>query len=122
MKGKELKSEKVIIEAKGKEYELALDMNALCELEEIYGDIKLAINTFKDKPIKTVRNFIYAMLKSQDEKLTISKAGAMIDTKNFNQVVEAITKLIEEAFPTTDTEVDDIEDTEVEGDLERKND
>ncbi len=109
MKGKELKSQSTIIVAGGKEYKLSLDMNALCELEDIYGDIKKAINTFKDKPMKTVRAFVYAMLKSQDDKLTIHKAGALIDVSNFNEVVEAIGNLIAQAFPESEDEEENIE-------------
>ena len=99
MRGKELKSKSETINLKGKEYKLALNMNALCELEEIYGDIQSAVSLFKEKPIRTVRNFIYAMLKSEEPKLTITKAGALIDTTNFNEVVETISQLINEAFP-----------------------
>ena len=112
MKGKDLKSKSEIVNIKGKNYKLALDMNALCELEEIYGDIKSAVALFKEKPIRTVRNFIYAMLKSQDPKLTVSKAGALIDTTNFNQVVDAITVLIDEAFPPEE-EMEEIEEQEI---------
>ena len=92
-------------------------MNALCELEDMYGDINKAIGNFKEKPIKTVRAFIYAMLKSQDEKITLMKAGALIDTKNFNEVIDAITQLIEEAFP----ENEESEDEEIETEQEEKN-
>ena len=117
MKGKQLKDKKIAITANGKEYKLALDMNALCELEDIYGDTKVAIGNFKEKPIKTVRSFIYAMLKSQDEKITLMKAGALIDTKNFNQVIDAITELIEEAFP----ENEETDEEDIEAEVETKN-
>ncbi len=109
MKGKELKEKRISITANGKQYNLALDMNALCELEDMYGDIKNAIGNFKEKPIKTVRAFIYAMLKSQDEKITLMKAGALIDTKNFNEVIDAITQLIEEAFPENEETIEESE-------------
>ena len=117
MKGKELKEKRIAITSNGKQYNLALDMNALCELEDMYGDIKKAIGNFKEKPMKTVRAFIYSMLKSQDEKITLMKAGALIDTKNFNQVVDAIKELIEEAFP----ENEETEDEEIEKEEEGKN-
>ena len=47
----------------------------------------------------------------------LMKAGALIDTKNFNEVIDAITQLIEEAFP----ENEESEDEDIEVEEEEKN-
>lgn len=99
MKAKDLKIESEEIELAGNIFSLNLDMNALVELEDIYGDVKNAFKGFKQKPMKELRKFLYAMLKSQIDGLTIEMTGRLITANNLNTVYEKINKVINDSFP-----------------------
>lgn len=96
--GKDLQPQKTIIELKGKKYEMNFDLNAMAELEDIFGSLRIAIVELKKKKLKAVRSFLYAVLKSTDESLTEFEVGKLIDMNNFTTIEKAITKLINNAF------------------------
>lgn len=96
--GKDLQFQSTIIELKGKKYELNFDLNAMAELEDIFGNLRIAIAELKHKKLKAVRSFLYAVLKSSDESLTEFEVGKLIDMNNFTKIESAITKLINNAF------------------------
>lgn len=96
--GKDLQPQKTIIELKGKKYEMNFDLNAMAELEDIFGSLRIAIVELKKKKLKAVRSFLYAVLKSTDESLTEFEVGKLIDMNNFTSIEKAITKLINNAF------------------------
>lgn len=96
--GKDLQPQKTIIELKGKKYEMNFDLNAMAELEDIFGSLRIAIVELKKKKLKAVRSFLYAVLKSTDETLTEFEVGKLIDMNNFTSIEKAITKLINNAF------------------------
>lgn len=101
---KEVKEKDFVLNLGNEEYKLRLDMNALCELEEIYGSINDALTSFKEKPLQAMRNFIYAMLKSEREELTIGEVGKLIKVSNLEETLVNLEKVLEEAFPVEDKE------------------
>lgn len=96
--GKDLQVQTTIIELKGKKYEMNFDLNAMAELEDIFGSLQIAIAELKKKKLKAVRAFLYSVLKSTDEELTEFEVGKLIDMNNFTIIEKAITKLINNAF------------------------
>lgn len=96
--GKDLQVQTTTIELKGKKYEMNFDLNAMAELEDIFGSLQTAIAELKKKKLKAVRSFLYAVLKSTDESLTEFEVGRLIDMNNFTTIERAITKLINNAF------------------------
>ncbi len=96
--GKDLQVQTTTIELKGKKYEMNFDLNAMAELEDIFGSLQIAIAELKKKKLKAVRSFLYAVLKSTDESLTEFEVGRLIDMNNFTTIERAITKLINNAF------------------------
>ncbi len=96
--GKDLQPQKTTIELKGKKYEMNFDLNAMAELEDIFGSLQIAIAELKKKKLKAVRSFLYAVLKSSDEELTEFEVGKLIDMNNFTSIEKSITKLINNAF------------------------
>lgn len=96
--GKDLKTQSTTIELKGKKYDMNFDLNAMAELEDIFGSLQIAIAELKKKKLKAVRSFLYAVLKSTDESLTEFEVGRLIDMNNFTTIERAITKLINNAF------------------------
>lgn len=112
MKGSELKNKKIKIELKDGVHEVVFDMNALCELEEIYGDIQVAMNSFSQQPVKALRSFVYAILKSEREDITIQEAGALIDMTKLDALMESFGTAIEEAMPGAKEETDEVDGEE----------
>ena len=96
--GKDLQPQSTKIELKGRTYEMNFDLNAMAELEDIFGTLQIAIAELKKKKLKAVRSFLYAVLKSTDETLTEFEVGKLIDMNNFTSIEKAITKLINNAF------------------------
>jgi len=96
--GKDLQIQTTTIELKGRKYEMNFDLNAMAELEDIFGTLQIAIAELKKKKLKAVRSFLYAVLKSTDESLTEFEVGKLIDMNNFTTIEKAITKLINNAF------------------------
>lgn len=96
--GKDLQIQTTTIELKGRKYEMNFDLNAMAELEDIFGTLQIAIAELKKKKLKAVRSFLYAVLKSTDESLTEFEVGKLIDMNNFTTIEKTITKLINNAF------------------------
>ena len=96
--GKDLQVQTTKIELKGRTYEMNFDLNAMAELEDIFGTLQIAIAELKKKKLKAVRSFLYAVLKSTDETLTEFEVGKLIDMNNFTSIEKAFTKLINNAF------------------------
>ena len=96
--GKDLQPQRTTIELQGKKYVMNFDLNAMAELEDIFGSLQIAITELKKKKLKAVRAFLYSVLKSSDENLTEFEVGKLIDMNNFTTIEKAITKLINNAF------------------------
>ena len=109
--GKDLQVQTTKIELKGRTYEMNFDLNAMAELEDIFGTLQIAIAELKKKKLKAVRSFLYAVLKSTDESLSEFEVGKLIDMNNFTSIEKAITKLINNAFE--EDEEDDKETSQV---------
>lgn len=82
----------------GRDYEIALDMNAICDLEERYGDFEKAMDAIvrKDKSgkehvsMKDMRFILCTMLRHTDEEMTERHAGQLITTDNMQEVMDAL--------------------------------
>ena len=110
--GKELKGDnaKNTIILEGREYEINLDLNAFAELEEIYGDVTEALDGLEKGSFKAIRAILFAILKSQNEELTLVKVGKMINMSNIVEITNKLTATAENSLPELD-----------EGEAEEKN-
>ena len=72
-----------------KEYEMKFDFNVMCELEEVYGDISLAMEDLQKTKVKAIRALIYSIIKIEDDSVTLKGIGAMLD---MNFITEFSTK------------------------------
>ena len=50
--GKDLQPQSTTIELKGRKYEMNFDLNAMAELEDIFGSLQIAIAELKKKKLK----------------------------------------------------------------------
>lgn len=87
------------IKLEGKEYEVSLDLNAFAELEEIYGDVTEALDGLEKGSFKAIRAILFAILKSQNEELTLLKVGKMINMSNIVEITNKLTAIAETSLP-----------------------
>lgn len=120
MKGIELKNKTFEITLLDGPHKVTFDMNTLCELEEIYGDINIAMESFKKKPIKALRSFVFAFLKVEDETISIAEAGARIPMAGMEQIVKQIAEALGDAMPSEENE-NEFKDIEEESEEENPN-
>jgi hypothetical protein len=75
LKASELKNKGIKFKLGNKEYELKLNMNTFCELEEVYGDLNAAFEDLQNMKIKAVRALIYSAVKVEDDTVTLKAIG-----------------------------------------------
>lgn len=100
--GNDLKQKGTKINIGDKEYEIAMDFNVICELEEHYGSMDKVEAALSKSKMKDVRFILYAMLKQSDESLTEKQVGHMITVQNMQQIMDALGKAMQSAIPEAD--------------------
>ncbi|MGW8114035.1 hypothetical protein ACVS9P_02430 [Caproicibacterium sp. NSD3] len=105
--GKDLKEStgKPIVLGDGNTYHLTIDMNAMCALEDHYGDFDRAMDVLanigttekgpdgKVKPkkiMKDIRFMLWAALQHDNDDLTEHDAAKLITLNNMNEVMNAL--------------------------------
>lgn len=92
----------------GKEYQVILNMNVLCELEEKFGSIEDSFNEVSTGKFSTIRTFLHIALKANEglENSTEQDIGRLIDYSDLENVLEVITNAMNNTLPEAeDTEV-----------------
>ena len=82
-----------------KEYELKLNMNTFCELEEIYGDLNTAFEDLQKMKMKAVRALIYAAIKTENETITLKEVGQQLELDDLEKLGTAINQALNQAMP-----------------------
>ncbi|WP_069648989.1 tail assembly chaperone [Caloranaerobacter ferrireducens] len=108
MKASELKNKGIKFTLGNKEYELKLNMNTFCELEEIYGDINKAFDDLQNMKIKAIRALIYAAIKAQEEDITLKEVGERLGLKDLERLSAAINKVLDSSMPEQDENMGEI--------------
>lgn len=111
MKAKDLKNILVPLELCGKTFKIAFDFNAICELDEVYGEYDKAIKAVKDGRgrYKALRALVYAAIKPRNEKVTLIEVGELLtevmsSSEKAEYVMEQLNKAMELASPLQDSE------------------
>ncbi len=78
---------------------LYFDFNAFIELEEIYGDIKTALEGVEGLKLKPIRDMIWAGLIHEDEQLTPKQVGKMLNMANIHEIASKITEALGISLP-----------------------
>jgi hypothetical protein len=78
---------------------LYFDFNAFIELEEIYGDIKTALEGVEGLKLRPVRDMIWAGLLHEDENLTRKQVGKMLHPNNIEEIALKIAEGIGISLP-----------------------
>jgi hypothetical protein len=99
LKASELKNKGIKFTLGIKEYELKLNMNTFCELEEVYGDLNTAFDDLQKMKLKAVRALVYAAVKTQDEAITLKAVGEMLELDDLERLGAAINEALNKAMP-----------------------
>lgn len=106
MKARDLKNILVPLKLGGKEYKIAFDFNALCELEEVYGDYDQAMKAIGQgkTSLKLIRALVYSAIKPRHEKVTLLGIGEaltsiMKDEEEANYIMGQLQKAMELSAP-----------------------
>ena len=99
MKAAELKNKGIKFKLGDKEYELKLDMNTFCELEEVYGDLNKAFDDLQSMKLKAVRALIYAAVKVENEEMTLKTVGEQLGLSDLERLGTAINEALSKAMP-----------------------
>lgn len=114
--GSELKDAagKAIVLGDGNTYHLTIDMNAMCALEDHYGDFNNAMKVLSNlgteekgpdgepkpkKIMKDIRFMLWAALQHDNDDLTEREAGRLITLQNMNDVMNALGAAMQAAVP-----------------------
>lgn len=99
MKAAELKNKGIKFKLGEKEYELRLNMNTFCELEEVYGDLNAAFDDLQKMKLKAVRALIYAAVKAENEDITLKTVGEQLGLNDLERLGTAINEVLSRAMP-----------------------
>lgn len=99
MKAAELKNKGIKFKLGEKEYELKLNMNTFCELEEIYGELNTAFEDLQKMKLKAVRALVYAAVKAEDADITLKAVGEQLGLNDLERLGTAINEALSKAMP-----------------------
>ena len=104
-KAQVMKDEGEKITLGNKQFEVKFDLNALCNLQDKFGDMTKAFNGLNQQDFKKIRSLLHIGL-ANGENIDISEAevGALITMKNISTVTDALTQAFSDAMPSTDEE------------------
>lgn len=82
---------------------MKFSLNALCDLQDEYGDVIDAFMKATEKQdFKMIRKLLFVSLRDEDEELEERHVGKMIDMQNLNQVMEALTGALTASVPESE--------------------
>lgn len=99
MKASELKNKGIKFTLGNKEYELKLNMNTFCELEEVYGDLNAAFEDLQNMKIKAVRALIYSAVKVEDDTVTLKAIGEQLGLSDLESLGTSINEALNMSMP-----------------------
>lgn len=108
---------KAVVLGDGKTYHLVIDMNAMCALEEHYGDFNNAMKVLSNlgteekdsngnpkpkKIMKDIRFMLWCALQHDNDELTEQDAGKLITLANMNEVMNALGAAMRASAPESE--------------------
>ncbi|WP_054767323.1 hypothetical protein [Lysinibacillus parviboronicapiens] len=104
-KAEVMKDKGVKIELSGKEFEVKFDLNALCNLQDKFGNMTKAFDGLNQQDFKKIRSLLHVGLANGENiDITENEVGALITMKNISTVTDALTQAFSDAMPSTDEE------------------
>jgi hypothetical protein len=94
----------------GKEYDVIMDFNAICDLEKEYGNFDNAAEVLdgigkdmsKPDAMKNIRFLLYVMLKHTDDDITERQVGKLFNINNMQAIMDALGNAMHSSAPQSD--------------------
>jgi hypothetical protein len=88
---------------KGETYNLVLDTNSVCEIEELTNEgflsLSMALNDINRIKISYIRAILWGALRANHAEVSLSQAGQLLSQAGLADTIAALHKLMERAFP-----------------------
>lgn len=96
------------IKVAGREYTISFNFGVMGELEEIYGDINIALSELQKGKVKALTNLMYAVMKQEEgnENLTVREVGKMLDMDFINELTGKMGKALLDGFGEAEVKED----------------
>ncbi|KDR95900.1 hypothetical protein SAMN02745945_01826 [Peptoclostridium litorale DSM 5388] len=91
-----------------KKRRLLFDLNALCDLEDKFGDINSAFKQIANGSMKGIRTLLHIGLVHEDESLSERDAGKLIALADIAELSQKLTKSMTQGLPKV--EDDDVDE------------
>lgn len=95
-----IRPRKVEIDFEDKTRHILFDMNALAELEEMYGSYGDALEALNSGSFRAIRALLYCGLLNEDPEMTLQKAGSLVAMAQMEAVSDALIAAMQDAVPT----------------------
>lgn len=101
-----VKVKNVKVKLDGTSHELLYDMNAMCEIEEKYGDVESAFKQLENsnKVFNSLRFLLWAGMLHEDKDLTLQDVGKKINFLDIDKIEQLVDSL-NEAVNTEEKDV-----------------
>ena len=97
---KDMKSKVVEITlSDGVKRTLKYDLNAMAELEELYGNVEETFTKLEGGSFKAIRSVLWAGLLHEDQTLTEQQVGSLIDISNLQSLTSVLSGALEADMP-----------------------
>jgi hypothetical protein len=103
MNGKELREGGgAVLELGGKKYNLVMDMNAFCDIEDKYETVDAGMSALSSGKIKDLRFLLWVLMRHDDDEITERQAAKYITLQNMSEILPVITRAMTTSIPETD--------------------
>ena len=86
----------------GVERKIKFTLNALAELEDIFGSVEAAFSKLEQNSMKAVRAILWAGLLYHSPELTEQQVGNLIDIEYLQELTQTIDSAFDQDMPTPD--------------------
>lgn len=100
-----MKDEGVKIKLGDKKFEVKFDLNALCNLQDKFGDFTKAFDGLNMQDFKKIRSLLHiGLANGEHNDITENEVGALITMQNIATVTDALAQAFGNAMPAIDEE------------------
>lgn len=95
-----IRPRRIGIEFEDKTRHILFDMNAMAELEEMYGSYGEALEALNSGSFRAMRALLYCGLLHEDPEMTLQKAGTLVAMSQMDVLSDALVAAMQDAVPT----------------------
>lgn len=100
-----MKDEGAKITLGDKQFEVKFDLNALCNLQDKFGDITKAFEGLEKQDFKKIRSLLHiGLANGEHSDITEKEVGALITMQNIHEITDALADGFGNAMPSAGEE------------------